>query len=417
MKLFDKINYFLFVLLAFFIPLYSIVVPYIIGLIVLVWIIEFDFRKKLKRLRERHNRLYLLSFASLYVLYLVGILYSSNINYAVFDLEVKLSLIIFPIIFSTIKKEVFTASNFKKILIVFIVGCFVGTVISLVDAFIIFSENNQFSEFYYSKLSFFHHPSYFAMYLNFAIAIIMTILLKTRITKQKRKQVFFMILLTIYFSLFVIMLSSKAGILALFILFFITVAHVIVVEKQLITGLFLVVIIFGLFYSAFNIFPYSLFRIVKSKQVVENVEKIENEGSGSSADRILIWQNSFEIIKKNFLIGVGTGDVKDCLINKYKENNIKEALQKRLNAHNQYLQTFITLGIIGLLILSLSLVLPAYYTFRQKNFLYLLFLIIVSINLLVESMFETQAGVVFYAFFNSIMFFMLIKESNTIEAK
>jgi len=68
MKLFDKINYFLFILLAFFIPTYSPAIPFIIGLLVLLWIIEFDFRKKLKRLRERHNRLYLLSFASLYVL-------------------------------------------------------------------------------------------------------------------------------------------------------------------------------------------------------------------------------------------------------------------------------------------------------------------------------------------------------------
>jgi O-antigen ligase len=106
-----------------------------------------------------------------------------------------------------------------------------------------------------------------------------------------------------------------------------------------------------------------------------------------------------------------------ALIEIFKENNIKKALQLRSNAHNQFLQTFITLGIIGFLILSLSLILPAYYTFRHKHFLYLLFLIIVSINFLVESMLETQAGVVFYAFFNSIMFFMLIKESNTIEAK
>jgi len=417
MKLFDKINYFLFVLLAFFIPTYSPAIPFIIGLLVLLWIIEFDFRKKLKRLRERHNRLYLLSFASLYLFYLIGILYSSNLNYAVFDLEVKLSLLIFPIIFSTIKKEVFTVSNFEKILIVFIVGCFVGTVISLVDAFIIFSDNNQFSEFYYIELSFFHHPGYFAMYLNFSIVIIINILLKKGISKYNRKQTLLLILLIIYFSLFVIMLSSKAGIMGLFILFFITVAHVIVIEKQFVAGLFLVVIIFGLFYAAFNIFPYSLLRIVEAKQVVENVENIENNASDGSAGRILIWENSVEIIKRNFLVGVGTGDVKDCLIDKYKENNIKKALQLRSNAHNQFLQTFITLGIIGFLILSLSLILPAYYTFRHKHFLYLLFLIIVSINFLVESMLETQAGVVFYAFFNSIMFFMLIKESNTIEAK
>ncbi len=414
MKLFDKINIYLFILLAFFIPLYRPVIPFIIGLLVLIWILEFNFKKKFKRLTDGHTRLYLLSFSSLYILYLIGILYSSNIDYAVFDLEVKLSLIIFPILISTIKKEVFTARNLDNVLIAFAIGCFIGTVVSLVDAFIVFYDKNDFSEFYYSKLSFFHHPGYFAMYLNFAIAIIIYFLLKKKMVKPDKRHVFLLVLLIIYFSLFVIMLSSKAGIISLFIVFFITVAHVIIVEKQVIAGIFLVIIIFGLFYASFNFFPYSLYRIIKAKEVIENMEAIDNEETDGSAGRILIWQNSLEIIEQNFLFGVGTGDVKDYLVDKYKENNITKALQLRSNAHNQYLQTFITLGIIGFLILSLSLVLPAYYTFRHKHFLYFLFLIIISINLLVESMLETQAGVVFYAFFNSFLFFMSIKEPSSI---
>lgn len=414
MKLFDKIYFYLFILLALFIPLYNLVIPYIIGFIVLLWIIEFDFKEKFKRLLRGHNRLNLLSFAVFYILYFIGIFYYTNLDHALFDLEVKLSLLIFPIIFSTIKKEVFSKGNITKILISFVLGCFISTAFSLVDAFIIFSDNNEFSEFYYSKLSFFHHPGYFAMFLNFAIAIILNSILKTGLAKKSRKKTFFLVLLIIYFSLFVIMLSSKAGIIALFVLFFITVAHVIVVEKQVVAGVILIAIIFGLFYSAFNIFPYSLFRIVKAKQVVENIENIENEEIGSSAGRIIIWQNSVEIIMDNFLVGVGTGDVKDFLVDKYRENNIKGALKKRLNAHNQYLQTFITLGVIGFLILTLSLVLPVYFAFRHKHYLYLLFLIIFSLNLLVESMLETQAGVVFYAFFNSFLFLTSITESNSV---
>ena len=393
--------------------MYSPAIPFIIGLLVFIWVLEFDFKKKIKRLTDGHNRLYILSFSLLYIFYLVGILYSSNINYAIFDLEVKLSLIIFPVIISTIKKEVFTAKFSERILVVFVIGCFIGTVVSLVDAFIAFYDNNDISEFYYRNLSFFHHPGYMAMYLNFAIAIIVCFLMKKKMVKSDKRRVFLLILLVIYFSLFVIMLSSKAGIISLFIVFFITVAHVIIVEKRLIAGIFLVIIICGLFYASFNFFPYSLNRIVKAKEIVENRTTIEKDEVDGTAGRIMIWQNSVEIIEQNFLFGVGTGDVKDYLVEKYKENNIKKALILKSNAHNQYLQTFITLGIVGFLILSLSLVLPAYYTFRHKHFLYFLFLIIISINLLVESMLETQAGVVFYAFFNSFLFFMSIKESRS----
>jgi len=80
------------------------------------------------------------------------------------------------------------------------------------------------------------------------------------------------------------------------------------------------------------------------------------------------------------------------------------AFKLELNAHNQYLQTMITLGIIGLIVLLLNLILPALYSMEQKHYLYLVFLILIGFNLLFESMLETQAGVVFYAFFNAYLF-------------
>ena len=50
------------------------------------------------------------------------------------------------------------------------------------------------------------------------------------------------------------------------------------------------------------------------------------------------------------------------------------------------------------------------YAFRKKHLLYLLFLGIIAFNLLVESMFERQAGVVFYALFNSFLFYYAYSE-------
>jgi O-antigen ligase len=101
---------------------------------------------------------------------------------------------------------------------------------------------------------------------------------------------------------------------------------------------------------------------------------------------------------------VGTGDVKDHLLEKYREKQLYNALGLELNAHNQYLQTMLALGIIGLLILLLNIVLPALYGMEMKHYLYLIFLILVAFNFLFESMLETQAGVVFYAFFNAYLF-------------
>ena len=106
-------------------------------------------------------------------------------------------------------------------------------------------------------------------------------------------------------------------------------------------------------------------------------------------------------------MGVGTGDVKDVLLQKYQEKGITNAYLLRLNAHNQYLQTTIALGILGLLVVLGCLFLPLYEALRQKNILVFLFILIVAFNLLVESMFERQAGIVFYSFFNALLFFWM----------
>jgi O-antigen ligase len=90
---------------------------------------------------------------------------------------------------------------------------------------------------------------------------------------------------------------------------------------------------------------------------------------------------------------------------KYKEQNITTAIEHELNAHNEYLQTFMALGIVGFLTLVLSLIIPGWYAFRRKQLLYLLFLMLFAFHMLVESMMAKQAGIVFYAFFNAVLFY------------
>jgi len=132
--------------------------------------------------------------------------------------------------------------------------------------------------------------------------------------------------------------------------------------------------------------------------------KISANTSDGTSERILIWKTSFEIIRENFLFGVGTGDIKDELMRKYNEKKMTTAYNLKLNAHNQYLQSFIATGFLGFIIFLSSLILPAIIAIRQKNIIYLMFIFLVAFNFLFESMLEVQAGVVFYAFFNSLLF-------------
>jgi O-antigen ligase len=129
-----------------------------------------------------------------------------------------------------------------------------------------------------------------------------------------------------------------------------------------------------------------------------------NNSTSSTPERILIWKSSLEIIRDHLVFGVGTGDVKDELLKKYKEKNQAILLEHRLNTHDQYLETFIALGFTGFLMLLAMLILPAIRAVKTGQYLYFVFIIVFSFNILVESMLEIQAGVVFYAFFNCFFF-------------
>ena len=124
----------------------------------------------------------------------------------------------------------------------------------------------------------------------------------------------------------------------------------------------------------------------------------------SNSERLIVWKAGIEVIKEHPVFGVGTGDVKDALLSEYQKENKVLVYNMRLNAHNQYLQTYIALGILGVLLLLIYLVIPGWVAFRRIHFIYFSFLAVFTFNILVESMLEVQAGVIYYAFFNSLIF-------------
>jgi O-antigen ligase len=133
-------------------------------------------------------------------------------------------------------------------------------------------------------------------------------------------------------------------------------------------------------------------------------QTIQTNPEDGTVARKEIWKVSIGLIRQHFIFGVGTGDVKDVFMEAYRQQNLSPIFKKKLNAHNQYFQTFITLGIFGFSLMVACLLVPAYRSLRKEDYLYTLFLLIFAINILFESMLETQAGVVFYAFFNAFLF-------------
>ena len=137
-----------------------------------------------------------------------------------------------------------------------------------------------------------------------------------------------------------------------------------------------------------------------------NFDKLKNKETHSGAAlRVLVWENSFEIIRENFWLGVGNGDANNALYEKYVQNEIVNAETKKLNAHNQYLQTFIETGFFGFISLVLILLVPFIQAVKNKNSLLILLICIIGFNFIFESMLCRFSGVLFFAFFYNLLIF------------
>ena len=132
-RIHQQILYLSCIALAFFLALAPRLLPLLIMVMGINWLVSGIWLKTIPRLRSEKWRIQTLLFAALYLLYLAGMLYSTDFNYGWFDLQVKLSLLIFPLIFSTSDLTVFTASRIRLLFGAFIAGIIAGSVMLLLQ--------------------------------------------------------------------------------------------------------------------------------------------------------------------------------------------------------------------------------------------------------------------------------------------
>ncbi len=392
-----KANYYLFLLLAFIIPLERKLIPPIIILLFVSSLINGSIKFKEKK--------GILALALLYVTYVIGLIYSSNLKYGLFDLEVKLSLLFFPLIFFISKIDIREIAN--KILNSFIDGCLVASILSLVSAAIQYYLYSDINSFFYGELALYGHSSYMAIFLCFSSALIYIRNIKQNNSIRFPLKDLFLLGL---FSIMIFFLVSKTGIISILLIHFTFIGYLIIKNKWYLKGTILLVLISTLLFTGYKVFPEVNNRFNEMFSVVFSES---TELNSTSSIRTEIWKTSINILMQH-PFGVGTGDVKDVLVENYMDLGLNYAAEKELNAHNQFLQIALATGVLGLLVLVAMLVMPLYYSIKNKQAIYIVFLGLIIINFLTEAMLETLAGVVFFAFFNTMLYATFVQNKNLI---
>ena len=388
-----KFGYNLPLLIAFLLPFginYAI--------IILMWLVSFfafdNIKQGMKNVLKNKWSYILLIF---FLLHVLGYFFSIDKLAALNAIEIKLGFSAFPIL---IFSSHYTELQIKKILISFVSGCLMAATLCLFRASYLYFFKD-INAFFYSEFNYFLHPSYFAMYLIFAQLIIIVFYPKwlAHLSYLNIKIAFmsFLILVSIFLC------SSKMGLISSLILVPIALFTVLYIKgyKKIILGLGLF-FLFGIF-AAYKLAPQPFERIKVAFKVTSSVSTIDKTDAESTAVRILIWKESIKLIKQNIWFGSTAGDANNKLIESYEKEGLTGALIKKLNAHNQFLQTFIGTGIIGFMLLLIMTLGSLIYGFIKKNYMLCLFSILIILNFLVESMLQAQAGFILFIFFFCIL--------------
>lgn len=393
---FQKIYLVLLTVFCFLFPLAPRLTAPILILYVFFWIIENISNSQFYLFKTEKFRYWLLIPCIFYLLHVVGMIYSKNKSFGLLDLQIKLPIFLFPLYFSTLPKVFFCEKNVKKLFYAFIMGSLAFVFYAMFHSLYVYETNTDmdFHVFFYSYLSHHIHPSYASLFS--ILSILFCFYLYPSTTKKSIKILLIITFIILFF--FVLLLSSKAGILSLFTILISSLILAIFKMKRNIKPLLISIFVF-LLLSFGLILNRSNFISQRFSDVIPAI-KGTSEVASSSNVRINLWRTAIHLMPQYFWTGTGTGDVKDVFIETYAQQNIEILSGGFYNLHSQFLQSFLALGIFGFLFLILFLVLiPLYLGIKNKYPLLLLFVILATINCLVESMLEVQVGVMFFTFF------------------
>lgn len=380
---------------AFLLPWNFLVAPFGI-LLVFAWIMAPGWKLKWDNIRNSPMVWIWVIFG---VLYVTGYFWSANPTEALNSILVKLGVFIFPVVFAGMR---FDELKTKRILQSFLSGLLLVGVFMLCRALYYSLVQDEERWSYQLFAEHIMHPSYLSLYYVVGIMICFHGILLRDVAREKKALAAGFVLL---FSILIFMLASKTGIISLVIVFVFYIGYAIVRFRRYAVGAAALVALVLAFFVAMKAFPDMRGRLERMAEAITSNQPVDPKDAESNRVRLLIWQADMELIAEHPLTGVGTGDVQDELMNKYAERGMTGAHDKKLNAHNQFFQTGIALGLPGLILLTGIFLAGFTWSIRKRFGFGALLTILLLFNFIPESMLQVQAGTLFFGFFYSLVLF------------
>lgn len=361
--------------------------PFFILAIVLGIVNIFKSDKKI----SKENRLLFL-FPVYFLLLCASLLYTENLKDGWELVQRSLTLFLFPVIFMFVKED---ALSVRKLFDFMMLGLVVSFFVNLYSFGVgVYSLENISTE---TILSYFMQTEFSGIisssYVSLYILLVLSYYLKKKL--ENKKQVFILLILFLY----LFMLASKISFLMLGIM---SVLLIISIPDKTYRYTMILTFMLGVFVFLSNPKIY-YFTALKGHQNT-NLSISENS-------RFLSWKAAIKTIEAAPLLGYGVGDANDALIQKYEALGYARNYERRFNAHNQFLQTWLQVGVPGVILLFFIFGALGMQMRRSSNEVVVFLILLMS--LMFESMLVRFNGIVFF----SIIVPLLMKKRSILSSR
>lgn len=227
-------NIYLFglLLLVFSLPLSTFGTSFSQLIILGNWVLEGNFREKINLLKNRKS---IWVFISIFIIHALWLLPPQDYVFAYYDLKIKVPLLVLPILIGT--SDYLSAKNIKLILIVFVSGVLLGSLISLFK-FIFSSSINVTS---YRELSVFISHIRFSLMVVFSVFILLFYCYVNKNNSQKsgttelkfnNAQKFIAIFISFWLIVFLFLLKSLTGLIVFSVIVYLLLIYRILIIKS-----------------------------------------------------------------------------------------------------------------------------------------------------------------------------------------
>ena len=452
---FQKAELLIMMLLAFAIPFHWLAAQYceVALFVCAVLKLVFDQKFKLNERQKKFTWAYVI-FALTWLIYLFGMIHTENASEGWNQVSKKLGFLLFPVIFIISDMSYMNKTRLKAIGNSLVLGCILFFLMhfsyALYDVVFNGESSARFFDAELMKMYYVHH-SYLSMYAGLGLMFCFMGIFENKSRKVKIINIIAYVILVI----FIILVRSRAGLLWMVLLFVLQWIWLVFIMKNRRAGLIMGGIFVFVVVGACVAFPQSVSRITQT------IKDIVSEHT--SDHRLVQFKGYRSVLEDNWLFGVGTGDRSDetqAAYHAYKSGIIEKigpdvakqidiitkygyyepteqmrqdmmyeavrygrdpeavsdnlvdylyinyAIDNEINAHNMFFEAMMSVGIIGVLLLLAYFVIPFVLWIKKRRFdmLYCSFLLMIGFNALFESIFEVQMGIIFFCFFNSMLF-------------